>query len=166
MSPARARMNRLFSSPHETIFLIHEADPQSGRVVIIVFAHVARSYVRPSPFQNKTNFKRKQCSLLAKLWVWPGGSLMTPVLFCFFLSSCLYLSTVNLWQQEKAFSQTQEGLMLIRELYRHKFTASKGKRFGHSMCSDYCFSLSFIMQKRKLLTTLFMFQIVSLRFSC
>ena len=31
-------------------------------------------------FQNKTNFKRKQCSLLARLWVWPSRSLMTPVL--------------------------------------------------------------------------------------
>ena len=30
-------------------------------------------------------FKRTQCSLLARLWVWPSGSLMTPVLkylFC------------------------------------------------------------------------------------
>ena len=42
-----------------------------------------RPYVRTSvpTFQNKTNFKRKQCSLLAILWVWPSGSLMTPVLF-------------------------------------------------------------------------------------
>ena len=32
---------------------------------------------RPSvpTFQNKTNIKRKQCSLLARLWVWPSGSL-------------------------------------------------------------------------------------------
>ena len=28
--------------------LIHDADPQSRPVVIIVFAHVFRSYVRPS----------------------------------------------------------------------------------------------------------------------
>ena len=53
--------------------LIHQADPQS-RPVVIVFAHV-RS------FQNKTNFKRKQCLQLAiGLWVWLSGSLMTPVL--------------------------------------------------------------------------------------
>ena len=64
--------------------LIHKADPQSRPVVIIVFAHVVRSYfVRTSfpIFQNKTNFKQKQCSLLARLWVWPTGSLMTPDLF-------------------------------------------------------------------------------------
>ena len=39
--------------------LIHEADPQSQQVVIIVFAHVVRPSVPTS--QNKTNFKRKQC---------------------------------------------------------------------------------------------------------
>ena len=36
-------------------------------------------------FQNKSNFKRKQCSLLARLWVWLSGSLMTPVLWLEFL---------------------------------------------------------------------------------
>ena len=53
-------------------------DPQSRPVVIIVF-----STCRPSvpTFQNKTDFKRKQCSLLARLWVWPSGSLMTHVLY-------------------------------------------------------------------------------------
>ena len=58
-----------------SFLLIHEADPQSRPVVIIVFVHV----VRPSvpTFQNKTNVTRKQCSLLARLWVWPSGSLMT-----------------------------------------------------------------------------------------
>ena len=69
--------------------LIHEADPHSRPVVIIVFAHI----VRPSPlfkiYQNKTNFKRKQCSLLARLWVWPSGSLMTPVL------SIIYVHAVS-----------------------------------------------------------------------
>ena len=60
------------------MFLFLEADPQSRLVVSIVFAHV----VRPSvpTFQNKTNVKRKQCLPLARLWVWPSGSLMTPVL--------------------------------------------------------------------------------------
>ena len=63
-------------------------DPRGrSTVVIIVFAHVIRSYVRPSVrphfSQNKTNFKRKQCSLLARRWVWPSGSLMTPALFLF-----------------------------------------------------------------------------------
>ena len=62
-------------------------DPRGRPVVIIIFAHVVRSYVRPyirpsvPTFQNKTNFKRKQRSPLARLWVWRGGSLMTPVLF-------------------------------------------------------------------------------------
>ena len=55
--------------------LIHSADPQSLPVGIIVFAHVVRT--------NKT--KRKQCSLLARLWIWPSGSLMTPVLYSIFL---------------------------------------------------------------------------------
>ena len=40
-------------------------------------------YVRPSPL-FKTNFKWKQCSLLARLWVWPSGSLVTPVFYAFF----------------------------------------------------------------------------------
>ena len=44
-----------------------------------------RPSVRSSPlFQSKTNFKRKQCSLVARLWVWPSGSLMTPVLYFVF----------------------------------------------------------------------------------
>ena len=58
--------------------LIHSANPKSRPVGIVVFAHV----VRTSPLSNlaKQN-NRKQCSLLAWLWVWPSGSLMTPVLF-------------------------------------------------------------------------------------
>ena len=42
---------------------------------------VLPSVRRVPTFQNKTNFKRKQCSLLARLWAWPSGSLMTPVLY-------------------------------------------------------------------------------------
>ena len=65
--------------------LIHQADPQLRPVVIIVSAYV----VYPSPLfkiqQNKTNFKRKQCSILARLLVWPSGSLMTPVFYHLFL---------------------------------------------------------------------------------
>ena len=53
---------------------------QSWPVGIIVFAHVIRPY-----FLNLAKLNnRKQCSLLARLWVWPSGSLMTPVL-CFLL---------------------------------------------------------------------------------
>ena len=45
----------------EPMFLIHEADPQSRPVVIIMFAHVVRSSVRPhflkqNKFQVKTMF--------------------------------------------------------------------------------------------------------------
>ena len=38
----------------------------------------SRPFLRPSipTFQNKTKFKQKQCLLLAKLWVWPSGSLI------------------------------------------------------------------------------------------
>ena len=37
------------------LILIHEANPQSRPVVIIVFAHVVRLYVRPSLFKTKQN---------------------------------------------------------------------------------------------------------------
>ena len=52
--------------------------PTVTAVVIIVFAHVVGPHFSKS--LSKQN-KRKQCSLLARLWVWPSGSLMTPVLF-------------------------------------------------------------------------------------
>ena len=63
--------------------LIHEADPLSRPVMIIVFAHDVRSYVSPyvPTFQNKTNYKWKPWSLLSRLWVWPSGSLMTSLLY-------------------------------------------------------------------------------------
>ena len=39
-------------------------------------------YVRPSPlYKSRKQNNRKQCSLLAWLWVLPSGSLMTPLLF-------------------------------------------------------------------------------------
>ena len=38
-------------------------------------------YVRPHFSNLEKQNNRKQCSLLAWLWVWPSGSLMTPVLF-------------------------------------------------------------------------------------
>ena len=82
--------------------MIHEAYPQSRPVVIIVFANVvlscARLSVRPSvpTTQNKANFKRKQCSLLARLWVWPSGSLMTPVLLqSYFVLEMWYKSHIE-----------------------------------------------------------------------
>ena len=57
------------------LILIHKADPQLRSVVNIVFAHVVRSSVLPKHFSKQNNFKRKQCLLLAILWVWPSGSL-------------------------------------------------------------------------------------------
>ena len=47
-------------------------------VVIIVFAPVVRTYIRP----HFSKYSKKQCSLLARLLVWPRGSLMTTVLLC------------------------------------------------------------------------------------
>ena len=64
-------------------------DPRGRPTVTAGSDHCSwTSSVRPSvpTFQNKTNFKRKQCLLLAILWVWPSGSLMTPVLYFFTLS--------------------------------------------------------------------------------
>ena len=70
------------------LFLIHPADLQSRPVVIIVFAQVVRTYVSKSS-EKKAIFKRKQISPLARLWVWPSGSFMTPVLFIFISSFSL-----------------------------------------------------------------------------
>ena len=61
--------------------LIHLANPQSRLVGIIVFAHFVRPSVRPHFSNLAKQNNRKQCSLLARQWVWPSGSLMTPVLF-------------------------------------------------------------------------------------
>ena len=63
------------------ILLIHSANPKSGPVGVIVFAHVVRPYVRTHFLNLEKQNNRKQCSLLAWLWVWPSGSLMTPVLY-------------------------------------------------------------------------------------
>ena len=67
--------------------LIHSANPKSRPVGIIVFAHVVcsslRPYVRPHFSNLEKQNNRKQWSLLEWLWVWPSGSLMTPVLFHF-----------------------------------------------------------------------------------
>ena len=51
----------------EWIKLIHEADPQSQPVGIVVFAHVVCSYVRPSP-----HFKTKQISSENNVHYWRG----------------------------------------------------------------------------------------------
>ena len=54
------------------------------KVGIIVLAHVVRPSVRPHFSNVEKRNNRKQCSLLSWLWVWPSGSLMTPVLSSFF----------------------------------------------------------------------------------
>ena len=68
--------------------LIHSANPQSRPEGIIVFTHV----VRPSVPLFKTNqiSSENNVLLLARLWVWSSGSLMTPVLFVLCLCSCLH----------------------------------------------------------------------------
>ena len=54
-----------------------------GRLGIIVFSHV----VRPSPlFTNMAKQYKFQAKTMARLWVWPSGSLRTPVLYSFFHS--------------------------------------------------------------------------------
>ena len=61
------------------LYLIHSADPQSRPVVIIASAHVVHPSVRPhfsKSSKTNQNSSAKQCSLLARQWVWPGGSLM------------------------------------------------------------------------------------------
>ena len=68
---------------YPTNFLIHEADPQARPVVINVFAHVVRSHVSLSIplFKTKQNSSENNVRcILARLWVCPSGSLMTPVL--------------------------------------------------------------------------------------
>ena len=64
-----------------------QTNPKSRPVGIIVFAHIVRTSVRPSPlFQSrKTKQQKTICFLLAWLWVWPSGSLMTSVLYELFL---------------------------------------------------------------------------------
>ena len=62
-----------FSSFYRRNFLIHSANPKSRPVRIIVFAHV---------FKSRKTKQQKTSSLLSWLWVWPSGSLMTPVLSC------------------------------------------------------------------------------------
>ena len=51
---------------------------------IIVFAHAVCPYVRPHFSNLAKQYCRKQYSLPARLWVWPSGSLMTPVVIVFF----------------------------------------------------------------------------------
>ena len=53
--PPPAKQVPIFSDPIWPL-LIHVADPPSGLVVFIVFAHVVRSYVRPQ-FSNQNKFQ-------------------------------------------------------------------------------------------------------------
>ena len=66
------KIKSIFMSFHiqSVNLLIHEADPQLRQVVIIVFAHIVRPFVRPHfSKQSKSN-----------VCYWPSGSLMTPCL--------------------------------------------------------------------------------------
>ena len=61
--------------------LIHSADPQSRPVVIIV---IIKQYLYKTIIVIiKQISSEKQCSPLARLWVWPSGSLMTPTCLVF-----------------------------------------------------------------------------------
>ena len=55
--------------------LIHSANPQSQPVVIIVVRPFVRPYVHPHFSNLAKRNNRKQWSLLARVWVWPSGSL-------------------------------------------------------------------------------------------
>ena len=81
--------------------LIHSANPKSWPVGIIVFAHVVRPSVRPHISNLEKHNNRKQFSLLAWLWVWPSGSLMTPVL-C--LSNMRHMWSTRLNERKKKIS--------------------------------------------------------------
>ena len=66
-------------------------DPRGRPIVMAGSDHCFAHVVRQNTFQNKPNIMRKQCSLLKRLWVWPSGSLMTPVFFLllfFVLNPC------------------------------------------------------------------------------
>ena len=73
---------------HQIVKLIHSANPKSWPVGIIVFAHVVYPSVRPHFSNLEKQNNRQQCSLLAWLWVWSSGSLMTPVLWMYCFANC------------------------------------------------------------------------------
>ena len=57
--------------------------------------------VRPHFSNLEKQKNRKQCSLLAWLWVWPSGSLMTPVLFIIItMKSYFKKFYYECWQEE------------------------------------------------------------------
>ena len=81
-------------------FLIHSTNPQSRPVVIIVFSHV-RPYVHPHFSNIAKQNNRQQLSLLARLWIWPSGSLMTPV--SFWNGSVQFIQN-QIWTQYTSYS--------------------------------------------------------------
>ena len=60
------------------LILIHSAAPQSRPVGIIV-SHMFHTHVRPHVSKWSETKQRKQ---LVRLWIWPSGSLITPVFPC------------------------------------------------------------------------------------
>ena len=84
--------------------LIHEADPQSRPVVIIVFAHVVRLYVRTSvhphfskqnKFQENTMFVTGETVGLVG-WIIDDACLVYPIFMYFFTSSTSTTSATTL----------------------------------------------------------------------
>ena len=70
-----------------------------------------RTFPSVPTFQNKTNIKRKHCSLLTRLWVWPSGSLMTH-LTCIFPLSQMHLKQVSIghWMKVTRNASTSEAI--------------------------------------------------------
>ena len=94
--------------------------------------------VRPH-FQNKTNFKLKQCPLLARLWVWPSASLMTPCLACFAFWSlesalcvgCFVAKLIHRWLQRVHLFL----LLCVQNGQKVQLTLNRHPNFCRS-CSD------------------------------
>ena len=70
-----------------SVLLIHSKDP----TVLAGCDHNFHTFVRPSvpSFQNIDKQNKSRVKITVGLWVWPSGSLMTPVLFFSFQRSLL-----------------------------------------------------------------------------
>ena len=108
--------------------MIHSANPKSRPVGIIVFAPVVCPSVRPH-FSNleKQNF-RKQCSLMAWLWIWPSGSLMTPGL------------CINTFSHIKLRSYTVYDMLFVRILIKLPVSTN----FGLNIYVGFVFGTHFL----------------------
>ena len=87
-----------------------------------------RPSVRPSHFSKQNKFQAKTCSLLARLWIWPSGSLMTPVLLLLHLKAILDFP-------QRIFHAGKKSLLRKNEHFA----------VGLSLCSSsYSFILAFL----------------------